>query len=309
MLKRIFTKRFKILALTAVVVFLCVFVPVAASRRVKASGEQKKDLQHIIVWQIDGFEGGKGSRKQFLQSAADRLFKNQSIYFTVISLTAEAARKNVQTGDLPDLISYNAGFYGVEDKINAADFTYKCWARGAYCILALEGADFSDVTSQNTVINVGKDNLTQVAAQFCGLANARVEQPTNAYLQLINGKCKYLLGSQRDIFRLKARSASFCVKPISEFNDLYANISILTRDAKKYETCLNFVNYLTSEKCDVTTLGLFNDINKCEDEALTPLNNLSFDYKISGPCGEGYINEVKSAAAESDLNKIKNLLK
>lgn len=309
MLKRIFTKRFKIIVLTAAVAFLCVFVPVAAARRVTVRGEQKEDLQHIIVWQIDGFEGGKGSRKQFLQSAAEKLFNNQSIYFTVISLTAEAARKNIQAGSLPDLISYNAGFYGVEDKINATDFTYKCWARGAYCILALDGSDFSDVTSENTVVNVGKDNLIQVAAQFSGLAAARAEQPTNAYLQLINGKCKYLLGSQRDIFRLKARNASFCVKPITEFNDLYANISILTRDRKKYETCFKFVNYLTSGNCDVTILGLFNDINKCDDEALSQLNNLSFDYKISGPCGEGYINEVKSAAAESDLNKIKNLLK
>lgn len=309
MLKRIFTKRFGIVILTAIIVFLCVFVPIAALRTAKASGEQKEGMRHIIVWQIDGFEGGKGSRKQYLQSAADRAFKNNSTYFTVISLTADAARKNMQTGELPDLISYNAGFFGVEEYINATDFTYKCWARGAYCILGLDGADFSDINNENTVINAGKDNLTAVAAAFSGLSAAATEEPTNAYVQLINCKYKYLFGTQRDVFRLKARGVQFSVKPVNQFNDLYADVSILTRDQKKYATCLEFVEYLISDKCDATTLGLFDGFHSSDDVALSTLNNLSFDYKIDGPCGESYINEVKTVASAGDLNKIKNLLK
>lgn len=291
-----------------IIIALCIAVPVLAVTIGKETTVEADKMQQITVWQIDGFEGGKGSRAQYLQRSGEKCFKNEKIYFTVHSLTAEAARANFGRGVTPDLISYPAGFAGVESLINGRDFTYRTWCRGAYCILTTEEtADFSDVSAENTVINAGKDNLSSVAAALCGLQTARYEQPTNAYLQLIGGKCKYLFGTQRDIFRLKARNAAFSVKPVTEFNDLYQNISILTTDGSKYESCLKFTDYIINNP-NAGTLGLFDGSELCAEELKT-LSDLQFDCVLNFPCAESYTNELKKTAENGDVNKLKTLLK
>lgn len=297
------------LILIAIIILLIIAVPLlAVFRRKKAAAEGLQTLS-LTVWQIDGFEGGRGSRSQYLQSIGDKCFKDEKIYLTVTALTAEAARLNLEQGNIPDIISYSAGFYGIENLINKKDFAYKCWCRGGYCFLTLsESADFCDITAENTVINMGKDNLSAVAAAFCGVGGAQSEEPTNAYLSLLNGKFKYLLGTQRDIFRLKTRNATFSVKPVTQFNDLYQNISILTNDNAKYQCCKRFVNYLL-DNGSVGKLGLFNGDDKNVDESIRPLCGVKFEKVLNNPCGKTYIEELKSAANGGDLNKIKNLLK
>ena len=46
----------------------------------------------ICVWQIDSFEGGKGSRADFLKNTGEEFYKNSGCYVSVIALSAEAAR-------------------------------------------------------------------------------------------------------------------------------------------------------------------------------------------------------------------------
>lgn len=295
--------------LLSVIALIIIAVPLLAFFQRKTAAAENLQPQSISVWQIDGFEGGRGSRSQYLQNMGDKCFKNKKVYVTVTSLSADAARLNLQQGKIPDIISYAAGFYGIEDHINKKDFAYKNWCHGGYCLLTLdENADFGDITAENTVINAGKDNLSSVAAAYCGVSGARAEVPTNAYLTLLNGKCKYLLGTQRDIFRLKMRNAAFAVKPVTQFNDLYQNISILTKDNAKYAVCKSYVDYLL-ENNDVAKLGLFYGDNKGIEEELTPLCGINFDAMLNYPCQKAYIDGIKSAAEVGDLNKIKNLLK
>ncbi len=301
----------KIAVLLFIVLALVITVPILGVTVRKASKIDKTNsMQSIVLWQIDGFEGGKGSRKQFLQNKASAYFKNQRTYVNVVALSADAARQNIAKGNLPDMISYPAGFYGIETQVNAKDFFYVNWCRGGYCLLSIDtAADFSDVNAENTVVNSGKDNLVAVTATLCGLDEAVCEPPTNAYLKLIGGKYKYLLGTQRDVFRLKTRNLSFVLKPITQFNDLYQNISIITKDASKYQKCKEIVNYLTADDNGVGKLGLFYKDAECDISELNEMRLCGFDYTLNYPCSESFIDQLNTAAKNKDVNKIKNLLK
>ncbi|MGN0817734.1 MAG: hypothetical protein ACI4L9_02080 [Candidatus Coproplasma sp.] len=302
-----FTKKrlFLIFLLAAIIVA----APIAAAFSRGESGASAQEMQVLTLWQIDSFEGGKGSRAQFLQDTADQLFKGERFYVTVNSISADAARKNIELGTCPDMISYGAGFYGIEELVNCSNFAYKVWCRGGYCLLTLDcQADFSDADAQNTVINGGKDNLVSICALFEGLNGAAVEKPTGAYVSLLNGKYKYLLGTQRDIFRLKTRGAQFITKPLTSFNDLYQNISILSGD-KKYAACKRFVDYLTSENVNVKKLGLFSDGVSLYDDELTAMENLTFSASLKSFVSARYYGEVAAAANSGDLNLLKSLLK
>ncbi len=297
------------LILVAIIVLIIIAVPLLAFFQRKSAAADNIETQSISVWQIDGFEGGRGSRSQYLQNIGDKCFKDDKIYVSVTALSADAARLNLDQGKMPDIISYPAGFYGIEKYINKKDFAYKNWCRGGYCFLSIdENADFNDITVENTVINEGKDNLSEVAAILCWVGGAQKENPTNAYLNLLNGKYKYLLGTQRDIFRLKIRNATFSVKPVTQFNDLYQNISVLTLNNSKYEICKRYVNYLL-DNANAAKLGLFGGNNEGTEEELKPLIDVKFDTVLNFPCNKEYIDDIKSATKNADLNKIKSLLK
>lgn len=300
----------KTLFLVAIIVILIVTVPLLAilqERSALADGDVQPQI--ISVWQIDGFEGGRGSRSQYLQNIGDKCFKDSKTYVTVTAISADAARLNLEQGNMPDVISYSAGFYGIARLVNKKDFAYKSWCRGGYCFLTLdESSDFSDIAVENTVINAGKDNLSEVAAALCGVGGAQAEEPTNAYLKLLSGKYKYLLGTQRDVFRLKTRNETFAVKPVTQFNDLYQNISILTNNNSKYDLCKRFVDYLL-ENGNTAKLGLFSDNNKDIEEELKPLCGVEYELLLNYPCKKEYIEELRNAARSGAVNKIKNLLK
>ena len=294
----------------ALIICLLVAVPImAAVGGKRAKADTDGGMTEVTLWQIDGFEGGKGSRATFLKNIAEKCFGNEKTYITVVQITADAARENMELGNIPEMISYSAGFYGLENRINSRDFAYKSWCNGAYLLLTCdENADFSDVSGQNTVINEGKDNLTDIAALFCGVSGGAKVQPSGAYLNLINGKYKYLLGTQRDAYRLRTRGVDFKVKTVTQFNDLYQNVSILTKDGKKYDVCQRFIKYLC-EKADVGRLGLFGNNSKLEMEELKEAANAQFDLKLNYPCGKDFLDGLKAAAKDGDGNKIKILLK
>lgn len=262
----------------------------------------------LAVWQIDSFEGGKGSRAQYLQQKAEDCFKGRRVYAKVTTLTADAARRNMEDGNIPDIISYGAGFYGIESLINPTDFTYACWCRGAYVLLTLdENADFGDVGADNTVINAGRDNLSGACALLEGLSGAECEESTSAYVSLIGGRYKYLLGTQRDVCRLEARGQSYRAKVITSFNDLYQNISILCDD-EKYGLCRELVGYLMQNSSDVNSLGLVSD-KSSHTGILAEIQSVEFGYTLKSFTGYDYRLSLERAINDGDLNSLKNLLK
>ena len=272
-----------------------------------ADGEEDDALQVLTLWQIDSFEGGRGSRAEYLRSLAQDFAKSANVYKEVTALSSDAARTNISAGVVPDIISYGAGFYGIESLV--FEGYGKAWCRGAYCLIALSGTDFSSVSTANTVINEGKDNLVSVAALFSGLQDADYAAPTSAYVSLISGEYDFLLGTQRDVIRLQTRGESFEVKPLPEFNDLYQYISVLTCDGEKAAVAEEYINYVLSHGESLTRIGMLCDGETLYSDEMHALEGVDFSYTIPAVASSGAVAEIKKAARSGDINLLKSLLK
>lgn len=287
-----------VICTVACIAVLITFVCMAFGEEKKTSARQGESV--LTVWQIDSFEGGKGSRADFLQSIGKDFAKSNPCYINVLSISSDAARMNLSDGNIPDIISYGAGTYGIETYLSDRNV----WCRGGYCVLTIDG-DFSDISANNTVVNRGKDNFADAAALFCALQEADSETPTGAYVKLINGNYEYLLGTQRDIYRLKTRGVSFKIKPVTEFNDLYQNISV-TADCAKKEIAEAYVGYLLTRTGEVNKVGMISDGVHYEDE-MREMENLSFDYKLTSPISEEVRRRIEQCVSDGDINILKTL--
>ncbi len=303
-----FTKK-RVVALL-IILAIIIITPCIAAFSGKNEVDDVSQMVVLKIWQIDSFEGGKGSRAQYLQNKADKLFKDRNIYATVNSVSADSARENFKNGNFPDILSYGAGFYGLEQYLtgkNAVNFT---WCRGGYCLLSLDpNDDFSAVSGENTVVNEGKDNLSGAAALFAGVSNASFERPTGAYVSLISGNYRYLLGTQRDVFRLKTRGVSFSLKPLAAFNDLYQNICILGASEEKISACREFTDYLKAERQDINKIGMFTDEAGIYDDELSLMEGVTFEKTLKNFASIGYLNEINECVKNADINNLKKLLK
>ena len=270
-------------------------------------GAEEQSLTVLTLWQIDSFEGGKGSRADYLRGLAEEFSKNNSVYIEVTSLSSDAARQNIENGTVPDIISYGAGFYGLERLITGGP--PEAWCRGGYCLLSLTSSDFSGATAQNTVINEGRDNLTEAAALLGGLEGADTAAPTSAYVRLINGEYQFLLGTQRDVQRLITRGENFFVKPLNEFNDLYQYIAVLSKDAKKLATAEEYISYVVSQSEKLSSIGMFGEGLSLYDGAMHVLESAECENGLPAVVSGGAVEKIKAAVQAQDINLVKSLLK
>lgn len=90
------------------------------------------------------------------------------------------------------------------------------WCRGNYMFFTLDG-DFTDMTAENTVISEGNYSMALVAAACESLAGGQAKSSVSAYVDFLNGKYKYLFGTQRDVARLNTRGAAYTAKPARKF--------------------------------------------------------------------------------------------
>lgn len=281
------------------IVFLITFICLAV--REKSSGAVEEEGTVLRIWQVDGFEGGKGSRADYLQQAGNEFSKENNCYIRVTSLSSEAVRLNLQHGNVPDIISYPAGIWGLESFISG----YKTWCQGGYCVLTLNG-DFSDVNKSNTILNSGKENFVKACALFCGLSGCAEDKPTGAYVKLINNEYKYLLGTQRDIFRLKTRGVAFAVKPITEYNDLYQNISVISSSPAKSQA-QKYIDYLLTKSGEITKLGMLTEQIVYDDE-MKAMTNLGYQYKLISAVSADKRKHIENCIDCGDINILKSLL-
>ena len=64
----------------------------------------------LTLWHIDTFEGGVGSRKQFLHNIAKNFEKkNKGVFIMVTSYTLEGVKQQFKKGNYPDILSYGNG--------------------------------------------------------------------------------------------------------------------------------------------------------------------------------------------------------
>ncbi|MCD8041385.1 MAG: hypothetical protein LUF82_07710 [Clostridia bacterium] len=299
------------MTLSAVCAVLCIATIAGAALCVKSENKEslaeESSLQVINIWQIDTFEGGKGSRAEYLRSLGQKFAAENYTYINVTSLNLAAAEENLANGVIPDIISYGSGTCGLESYINE-NYTTKVWCHGSYCLISLTN-DFSDVNPENTIINKGKDNLTAAAALFSGLQQAVYEKPTAAYVKLINGKYKYLLGTQRDVVRMITRGEQFYVKPITVFNDLYQNISVTAQNSSKADLCYKFINYILDNSASLTSVCMLYGGMKLYDNRLADLEGLSYEYTVPAIVSKDWKASMQQAINNCDTDMLKSLLK
>lgn len=73
--------------------------------------EKESEVQPTIVrvWNVDTFEGGKGSRTAFLKKCAKIAQGKTSCRYLVTSYTKEGAIDAKQRGEIPDILSFGIG--------------------------------------------------------------------------------------------------------------------------------------------------------------------------------------------------------
>lgn len=234
--------------------FLCIAALLLALIFYPHPTESEATKKRVVrIWNVDTFEGGKGSRTAFLREVALKTEKKRtSVYYLVSSFTPEGAEEAYAKGNRPDVLSFGVGLSAYAEnslplsrrfaggETDAGCLAYP-WCRGGYYLFSLS-EDFGGEGS--TVISKGGSNLVSVAAAYAQIKGEEVDS-TAAYVNFLNGKFRYLLGTQRDVCRFEARGKTVYTKPLNDFCDLYQYISVLS--AEKRADCDAFLDELLSK--------------------------------------------------------------
>lgn len=222
----------------------------------------------VRVWNIDTFEGGKGSRTAFLKSVAREL-KGEA-YYLVTSYTLEGALSAFAEGDAPDVLSFGVGLSEFAELLLPLPYSFTGgelggktlaypWCMGGYYLFSL--TDFEG--EGRTALSVGGENLPAVAARLEGITGEETESVA-AYTGFLRGKYRYLFGTQRDVCRFQARGAIVQARSLTKYCDLYQYIGILS--SEKWEASLAFVEALLSPEVQgrLSQIGMFPLENNAE---------------------------------------------
>ena len=210
----------------------------------ESEGEQ---VRVVLIWNVDTFEGGKGSRASFLNRVA-RLAEQKSdgVYYRVVSYTAEGAQSAMAEGNYPDLLSFGIGLQVDREKCMPLGRAFGGsslavpWCRGEYLLFSMTDA-FGE--RGDTAISVGGSNLSCAAAYFSEIEGAEKES-LSAYLAFLGGEYRYLLGTQRDVNRFAARGTTVYSQPLPAYCDLYQYICMFSEDRGD---CRPFLDALLSD--------------------------------------------------------------
>ena len=218
--------------------------------REKAQAEAK---QIVTVWNVDTFEGGKGSRTSFLKKSAKKIEKRMdNVYFLISSYTIEGAQAALKKGIKPDALSFGVGLSDFAELSLPLEYSFSggqteegClaypWCRGEYSLFSLTD-NFEE--EGEIAISHGGNNLACVAAAYAQIEGESVES-LEAYTNFLSGKYRYLLGTQRDECRFVARGVQVYRKALPTYCDLYQYYSVLS--AQKRELCFALLDELLSQ--------------------------------------------------------------
>lgn len=295
------------------------------------SSEEYKGI--LTMWQIDTFEGGIGSRKQFLMSKARGFEReNQGVLLMVIDHTPESARESMDNGIFPDIISFGCGvevkevlkLNGVAETLGGkiGGETYATpWCRGGYTIIG--NPKLTDrIGDQLEKVLVSQGEYTQplTALYFSGISVEElvIKSPMDAYVEFVNGKTKYFLGTQRDINRLERRGVEVISRPLTAFNDLYQYACITSTDKLKRFYSEKFIKYLLSEKVQSTLneIGMMSAFGqvKYDNEHVIAMQKIKNFKTISAFIDRAKLVDMQKLALKAlqgekdSIIKLKNML-
>lgn len=292
--------------------------------------KEEKQKQIVIGWQIDTFEGGVGSRKNFLLDVCKEIEKRNNKYvFMINQYTTDEANERLNKGIVPDFISFSSGVNVVGQKLLNTEYysvggmvgekTYAVpWCRGGYVLISKENV-FGGNEYKNVIISDGDYTLSKLAFIEEGLTSKKYEyySPRTAYQKFISTN-NVFLGTQRDVIRLENCKENLFYRPLKCFNDLYQYVSVTTESQEKKEVVNDFINTLLSESVQktLTKIKMFSCVTDLEydNTVMQEMQNL-LDFKTISTFmgGDKYLaikENLRAINTDKDLEytKIKNLI-
>lgn len=240
-------------------VFVLAFTPLVAAKKTRTDNDfPLKPTEHeriLTLWHVETFEGGVGSRGDFITGRAVE-FGKKGRHVLVKTHTIESAKESLKKGEKPDLVSFGIGADFVVpmakrvtltvagEKVKSRAFV---WAQGGYFLFRKSG---DETPIKTLTISDGGKNLPLGAVRLTGVKYENIEtvKSTDAYLKLISGNTDAMLGTQRDIRRFTVKNFAYTATPLEKYNDLYQYVAITTDDEDKLPTAKAFAEYLLSEK-------------------------------------------------------------
>lgn len=115
--------------LAGVLCALSVFIAVPALTAKSSSPQSRSGI--VRLWNIDTFEGGKGSRSAFLNRISAAYEKaHDGVYIMVSSYTAEGAAAAIREGNLPDMLSFRRRIFRGGRKLSEDQRPFVCGRAG-----------------------------------------------------------------------------------------------------------------------------------------------------------------------------------
>ena len=243
----------------------------------------------LTLWHVDSFEGGIGSRADFLSSALTDM-RDEGIIVLVKTHTTESMNAAILKGELPDLVSFGAGCEAATKFARELSFVsfagsekggkhYAApWCFGGYYLIAktednrlIEGFNEGnrDKTLEKIIVSQGENTLPTLALKVAGVTakSADYYPPYDAYVEFLKEKNVVLLGTQRDLKRLEKREVGFSAVPLQGFCDLAQYVAITTESDEKFSFCLKAVERLLGEKTQnkLGKIGMMRTDGKAND--------------------------------------------
>lgn len=306
----------------------CVFLVGISPFLIKKSDVKPSENKVILtVWQIDSFEGGTGSRTAFIKDVATTFCKqNSGVYILVSSFTVESANEHLLNGIVPDVIS--CGACGLNLGGLAKELGGDLWGGSVgnktYAVAFLRGGYFSIEKgggSKEIIISKGKYNHPYVA---CLCSNIRGEsyvekEPQEAFSYFVRSSKATMIGTQRDIVRLKNYGEEFTATPLPEYSDLIQYLSLTSRSELGEHYGRRFIEYLLSDivQQKITKLKMLSptiELDYVADKELTEYQKLKINYVASPFASLETLNNLEKEAKTAvingyDSNSIINFLK
>lgn len=258
----------KTLAFAFACIFCVVFAFSVSVKKIKAENPIVKSEEYKAVlelWSIDTFEGGKGSRRDFLLKTTLKFEKkHKGVIISVLSYSPYEAEEAIKTR-IPDIVSCGAGLDFFIPYVQSVSFSSKyktlsigkknygiSWCYGGYVLIG---------TKKTLAVGQGKynDPLKGLGERVEDFEKVDVYSPKEAYSRFLKGDCS-LLGTQRDIYRLSNKGMDFEYEVLNGFSDLFQNMFITCAEKEKFEFCESFLSYMLSDETQerLTEIGMLS---------------------------------------------------
>lgn len=309
----------------ALCVFTAIFVMFFAAGKTSGKDEPFSSGQYktvITVWNIDTFEGGTGSRADFLSSALKSL-NADGIIALVKTQTAESMENALKNGEIPDMISFGVGCGEIVNY--AREIPFKSfsggelngrylavpWCFGGYYLIAKSGDNRlidelfdsnAAKTAEKLIVSDGENILPVLSLKFLGItANAAFFPPKDAYSRFLSEKNAVLLGTQRDIKRIEKKKDEYVVRPVQGYSDLVQYIAVTTKSDEKYRYCKLAVERLLSEDVQgkLYKIGMMRTDGKNNDGA----DFYEYDFSKNEYTLSPFLSKRLISDAKSEINK------